>query len=65
MISIISGSNLEVLAVSKTAVERLEDINSRLQIVEDQLYDTLQGEDYLEAQDVQKLFNQREVITDV
>ncbi len=65
MISIISGSNLEVLTVSKTAVERLEDINSRLQIVEDQLYDTLQGEDYLEAQDVQKLFNQREVITDV
>lgn len=65
MISIISGSNLEIVAVSKTAVERLEDINSRLQIVEDQLYDTLQGEDYLEAQDVQKLFNQREVITDV
>lgn len=62
---IISSTLLTVNGTTKTPSERLVDINIRLTLIEAQLVDTPQGTDYLEAQDIQKLFNQQEVITDV
>ena len=65
MIKIISSSVVTIVGESLTYQQHLEDLVNRLTAIEKQLESLSSSTDYLEAEDVQELFNQREVICNV